>query len=96
MKLLTACASAFVALTGFTVLGTPAQAAPYDNGNLYGAAQACRIPTAGLRYSNNRAFQSGRQAALNSRQNCKRVARTVSRVTGNRIYQNRVVQNTYR
>lgn len=51
----------------------PAFAGPRENGNLYGAAERCNLPTQGLAYSNNRSFQDARQTAKNSRQDCRQV-----------------------
>lgn len=53
-----------------------------DQGNLFGAAEACNIPTYGLPFSNNPDFDYARQRARNSRQDCSQVANTVSRSTG--------------
>ncbi len=85
-----------IALAAITMFSSSAEAAPYPDGNLWGAAQVCGLSTNGLAYSNDPGFQSALQNALRSRQDCGQVANTVysagSQGSYNSTYQG---QNTY-
>jgi hypothetical protein len=81
MKIFSAFAITFV---GLALLTTSASADPTGDGNLFGAAEACRISTAGLPYSGDSGFESARQNALRSRQDCQQVSDTVNPLTGRR------------
>jgi hypothetical protein len=60
--------------------GNIAYNAPSNLGNLYGAAEVCRIPTVSIPYIGGNDFESARQTALRSRQDCSQVANTVSQI----------------
>jgi len=51
-----------------------------EEGNLYGAVEACGFSTSGLSFSNNEVFQNARNAAQNSRQNCGQVQVTLNQI----------------
>jgi len=69
---------ALIALATVTSFNLSAHAQAYPDGNLWGAAQACGLPTTGLGYSNDPGFQAALQNALRSRQNCSQVASTIA------------------
>jgi hypothetical protein len=77
-NILTAISGSLIAFATLVVSNTPVLAAPYPDGNLWGAAQVCGLPTNGLGYSNDQGFQFALQTALRSRQDCNQVARTVN------------------
>ncbi|MBC7883162.1 MAG: hypothetical protein H7Y37_17870 [Anaerolineae bacterium] len=79
MKILAAFATAFV---GLALIATSASADPTGDGNLFGAAEVCGIPTAGIPYTDGPGFESARQNALRSRQDCQQVSYTVGQLTG--------------
>lgn len=63
----------FAFLIGCSLVTLPALAGWGEEGNLYGAAERCNLSTQGLSYSNDPVFQTARQQAQQSRQNCEQV-----------------------
>lgn len=68
-----------IGLSSMALFATSASAGSSDDGNLYGAAQACGVSTAGLPYYQDPNFELSRQNALRSRQDCSQVSYTTSR-----------------
>jgi hypothetical protein len=82
MKILAAVATASI---GLALIATAASADPTGDGNLFGAAEVCGIPTAGIPYVGGPGFESARQTALRSRQDCQQVSYTVGQLTGRQV-----------
>jgi len=64
----------------FTLFTSFVKASPWDDGNRWGAAQVCGLPTTGLPYSNDGIFLSALQTALRSRQDCGQIANSLRSV----------------